>query len=221
MQEQGNAVAKQFNLGEGRMGEVFRLVRFGDLEGLFQEMSEPLPGAEPAPPRPGLDQPPHESPWPSEQLEHIFPTDIDQRIRLMGHHHLCAAAFEQLLQFPAFRLGYASLVDRLKPSPDVMIESIYGYDIFCYQCGYWSEEEGRCSTGWKNKITKDAAVFKQLDLRNGSLTRLEDLQRLLAGKVTLEDLEHFCGPGEWKCEFYALGICQTALQSLREKFNVA
>jgi len=221
LQEQANGVAEKFELGPGRMGEAFRLERFGDLEGLFQEMSIPLPGAEVTPQRPGLDQPVHASPWSSEQLEHIFPVDLDHRIRLMGHHHLCAAAFEQLLQFPAFRLGYANLVERLRPSPDVLIESIYGYDIFCYQCGYWDEEQGRCSTGWKNKITKDAAVLDHLGLRTGQVTPLADLQRLLAERVSPADLESFCGPGEWKCEFYLLGICQQAYQSIREKFGVA
>ncbi len=235
MQEQANAAAAQFELGEGRMGEVFRLERFGDLEPLFQEMSVPLEESastagtgKPADAvskamathRAGLDQPPHESPWSAEQLEQIFPVDLNEKIRLMGHHHLCAGAFEQLLKFPAFRLGYAHLVGRMQPSPDVLIESIYGYDIFCYQCGYWSEEEGRCSTGWKNKITKDAAVLKHLGLRTGDVTRLQDLQHLLAERVSYEDLERFCGPGDWKCEFYALGICQAAYAGLRQKYGI-
>jgi LmbE family N-acetylglucosaminyl deacetylase len=42
LQEQAKTVAKEFNLDEGRMGEVFRKERFGDLEPLFQSMSEPL-----------------------------------------------------------------------------------------------------------------------------------------------------------------------------------
>jgi LmbE family N-acetylglucosaminyl deacetylase len=235
MQEQANAVAAQFELGEGRMGEAFRLERFGDLEPLFQEMSVPIKESEPPTEgfrpsgttehnsiilRPGLDQTTHESPWSEEQLEHIFPVNLNEKISLMGHHHLCAGAFQQLLDFPAFQLGYANLVEHLKPSPDVIIESIYGYDLFCYQCGYWSEEEGRCSTGWKNKITKDAAVLEHLGLRTGDLTRLEHLQRLLAERVTYDDLERFCGPGDWKCEFYALGICQSAYTDLRHKFGI-
>lgn len=219
LQEQGNAVASAFNLGEGRMGEVFRYVRFGDLEELFQEMSEPLDNAEPVV-RPGVDLAEHGLRWPEAQIEAMFPADIDSRIRLMGHHHLCAGAFEQLLAFPAFRLGYAQLVERLKPSPELLIESIYGYDLFCYQCSYWSEEDGRCSTGWKNKISKDAAVLEHLGLRNGDLTRLQDLQRRLAEKVSPQDLERFCGPGEWKCEFYALGLCQAAYAALRQKYGV-
>jgi LmbE family N-acetylglucosaminyl deacetylase len=218
LQEQANAAARGFDLGEGRMGEVFRLVRFGDLEGLFQEMSEPMPDTEPVP-RPILDLPDHASPWSTDQLENIFPTDLERHIRLMGHHHLCAGAFEQLLAFPAFKLGYANLVERLKPSPETMIETIYGYDVFCYQCGYWSEEEGRCSTGWKNKITKDAAVLHHLGLQTGAVTSLKDLQRLLGERVSYADLEHFCGPGEWKCEFYALGICQAAYAGLRQKYG--
>jgi hypothetical protein len=140
----------------------------------------------------------------------------------MGHHHLCAGAFEELIAQPTFRIGYASLVDHFNPDPDLVIESIYGYDLFCYQCGFWSEDEGRCSTGWKNKITKDAAVLDHLGLKHGDKTRLEELQRLLAEKVPYEKLEFFCGPGgDWKCEFYALGVCQKAYAGLRNKFGIA
>ncbi len=220
MQEQANAVAKEFDLGEGRMGEVFRLVRFGDLEEMFQALSEPIPEAIAPVPRPGLDLPPHELPWSEKQVETIIPIDINQRIKLMGHHHLCAGAFDQLLSDPGFSSAYAALVSRLEPSPELEIESIYGYDVFCYQCSYWSEEEGRCSTGWKNKISKDAAVLNHLGLKTGQVTPFGQMQRLLAEKITPATLERFCAAGEWKCEFYILGVCQKAYASLRERFGI-
>jgi len=219
LQEQSKAVAAQAGWDtETCLGEAFRLVRFGDMEPLFQMMAEPLPEVEQvAPERPELEQP-HTSPWDAEQLEQIIPADVQTHMRLMGHHHLCAGAFDALIAQPTFRLGYANLVDRLHTDSDLKVESIYGYDVFCYQCGYWSEEEGRCSTGWKNKIRKDAAVLKLLGLRPGDITRLEDLQRLLAERVSYEQLEYFCGPGQWKCEFYALGVCQQSYAALRERF---
>jgi LmbE family N-acetylglucosaminyl deacetylase len=220
LQEQANAVAEAHDLGPGRMGELFRLVRFGDLEELFQMMSEPLPDAEEAPPRKSLDLPHHASPRSPEQLQHIFPRYMDRCIRLMGHHHLCAGAFEELFASPLFQAGYPDLVSRLQPSPEVLVESIYGYDLFCYLCSYWSEEEGRCVTGWQNKITKDAAVLSHLGLCTGQVTKLDDLQRRLAERVTPADLERFCGPGEWKCEFYLHGICQQGYARLRERFGI-
>ncbi len=220
LQEQGNAVAEAFDLGPGRMGEGFRLVRFGDLEPLFQEMSEPLPGAQDPPRRERLDLHGQGSPRSAERLAQIFSSDLDQRIRLMGHHHLCVGALEALCAVPVFAAAYADLLARLQPSPDLLVESIYGYDIFCYQCTYWSEQEGRCSTGWQNKITKDAAVLDHLGLRTGQVTRLADLQKLLAERVTPADLERFCGPGEWKCEFYMLGVCQKGYAELRERFGI-
>ncbi len=225
IQEKGNAAAKNFKsetlgMASGRMGEEFRLVRFGDLEGLFQELSEPLPGAEAPPKREMLDVAQKPLSRFSEQPEQIFPQDINQRIRLMGHHHLCIGAFEELIQVPAFRAAYSELISRVQPSPDLLIETIYGYDIFCYQCGFWSDDEGRCVTGWKNKITKDAAVLEHLGLRTGQVTRLADLQRLLAEKLTPADLERFCGAGEWKCEFYLLGVCQKGYEKLRKRFGI-
>jgi len=220
MQMQANAVAEQFELGPGRMGEAFRLERFGAFEELFQALSEPLLGAVEAPARASLDLPPHEPAWGPEQLEQIFPVNIRQRLSLMGHHHLCAGAFDELLSDPGFSAEYAELVARLDPSQPMEIESIYGYDVFCYQCGYWSEEEGRCSTGWKNKISKDAAVLKHLGLRTGQVNQLADLQQLLAEKVMPTDLEHFCAYGDWKCEFYILGACQKAYADLRARYGI-
>jgi hypothetical protein len=140
MQMQANAVAEQFNMGPGRMGEVFRLARFGDFEELFQAFAEPLPDAEEAPSREGLDLVPHAPPWTAEQMDQIFPQNVNQRLRLMGHHHLCAGAFEKLLQDPGFSAEFDELVSRLEPYPELEIESIYGYDLFCYQCSYWSED---------------------------------------------------------------------------------
>ena len=222
MQEQAKGVAIQADWDpETRLGEAFRLVRFGDMEPLFQMMAQPLEGVEQdAPVREDLDSP-VESPREDDLKDQVVPDDIDKKARLMGHHHLCAGAFAGLLAQPTFRLGYASLVDHLNPSPDMLVESIYGYDVFCYQCGYWSEEEGRCSTGWRNKIEKDAAVLRHLGLKPGDITRLEDLQRLLAEKVPYAKLEEFCGPsGQWKCEFYSLGVCQECYADLRQKFGL-
>ena len=121
---------------EMQLAEAFRLERFGDLEPLFQMMAEPLEGAEPAPVRAELEQV-HETPVDEQTAAHLIPLDIHERVRLMGHHHLCAGAFDELLAQPVFRLGYATLVEHLKPNPDLIVETIYGYGLFCYQCGYF------------------------------------------------------------------------------------
>jgi LmbE family N-acetylglucosaminyl deacetylase len=220
LQEGANAVAAEFKLGEGRMGEVFRLERFGDLEDLIQGMGEPIPGAEILI-SPGLDTPTS----PVQEITNLIssyplPTNLGERISIMGHHHLCAGAFDELLQSTPFRLAYTNLVQGLQPNPEMEVESIFGYDLFCYQCGYWSHEEGRCSTGWQNKLTKDAAVLEYLGIQPGETRKLEDLQRLLAEKITPQKLEFFCSAGEWKCESYLLGICQRGYARLRERFGI-
>lgn len=222
LQEQAKAVAVQAGMdGETCLAEAFRLVRFGDLEPLFQMMAEPLEGmAEAAPHRSSFEQV-HAMPENLRPVESILPANLGARVRLMGHHHLCAGAIEALIAQPAFRLMYADLVNALVPRPDLEVESIFGYDLFCYLCGYWSDADGRCSTGWQNKISKDAAVLQHLGLRPGEVTRLEDLQRMLAEKVSHQDLEAFCGPGQWKCESYALGMCQQAYAALRQKYGIA
>ncbi len=221
LQEQAKELAQAAGWDtEVCLAEAFRLERFGGLEPLFQMMAEPLEHAESGPVRAGLEKP-HESPLDERQQEHLIPQDIHERIRTMGHHHLCAGAFDELLKLPVFQLGYASLVEHLKPHPDLIVETVYGYGLFCYHCGYFSHEEGRCTTGWKNKITKDAAVLNHLGLKPGCQTRLEDLQKLLAEKVPYEKLEEFCGPGgTGKCEMYALGVCQRAYTRLREKYGI-
>jgi hypothetical protein len=55
MQARAKAIGEKYGLPPGSLAEEFRLVRFGDLEELFQGISEPLPGATPAPFREGLD----------------------------------------------------------------------------------------------------------------------------------------------------------------------
>jgi len=53
--EQAKAAAKSAGWPEGKMAEVFRLARFGDLEELFQLSGELLPGREEPPKRYSLD----------------------------------------------------------------------------------------------------------------------------------------------------------------------
>lgn len=55
MRQKGEAEAREAGLADGRLAESFRLVRFGAFEEFIQCESEPLPGAEPPVPRPGLD----------------------------------------------------------------------------------------------------------------------------------------------------------------------
>lgn len=219
LQEQANIVAAAFKLGEGRMGEVFRLERFGDLEELFQAMGEPMLNVSLVE-RPGLDFPSPPKPDPEEPPRSVLPVTINKRISIMGHHHLCAGAFGSLLNSTPFRLAYSNLVKELHPSPELEVQSIFGYDLFCYECDYWSDEEGRCSTGWKNKISKDMAVLDYLGIQIGAIRNLEELQRLLAEKITPDKLEYFCASGEWKCESYLLGICQKGYADLRKRFGV-
>ena len=102
-QEQANAVAAQFGMGPGRMGEAFRLVRFGDLEGFFQAMTEPIPGAEQSARRERLEVSRAESRVDENLRDRVLPDGPNERIHLMGHHHLCAGAFEELFALPAFR----------------------------------------------------------------------------------------------------------------------
>lgn len=221
LQEQAKELAQTAGWDtEVCLAEAFRMERFGDLEPLFQMMAEPLEGSEPGPEHAEFELP-HPTLPDEKQQAHLIPVDIHERIRLMGHHHLCAGAFDELLKLPVFQLAYASLVEHLKPHPDLIVETVYGYGFFCYHCGYFSHEEGRCTTGWINKVTKDVAVLDHLGLKPGSQTRMEDLQKLLAEKVNYEKLEEFCGPGgEGKCEMYALGACQKAYANLREKYGI-
>lgn len=56
VQEKGLACAEDAGFERGRLAEAYRLVRFGDQEGLFQQLAENLPDAPLPPRRPGLDQ---------------------------------------------------------------------------------------------------------------------------------------------------------------------
>jgi len=194
---------------------------FGQL-GVFPPDMENIPGSVGKGQQKSAEGPAPAAPWSKEELDLIFPKDMD-RLRLMGHHLLCMGSFEPLFKAaPEFQADYTEFVKRVKLLPDLKIETIYGYDTVCYQCGMnWLREEGRCKTGWTNKISKDIAVLKHLGMRTGEVIRLEDLQRLLAEKVAPEDLQRFCEAGEWKCPFYSLGVCQKAYAALRKQFDVS
>jgi hypothetical protein len=219
LQGQAHEVATRHGLPQGAMAEEFRLERFGGLEELFQEMSEPLPGAPPAPFRMGLDKastPPERGP---EQVESIFPCDCSRKVRLMGHHFLCLGAFQELKESDLFQAAYPEILARVRAAPDLEVEAIYGYDLFCYQCGFWSEAEGRCSTGWRDKLGKDAAVLAQLGIATGEVLTLAEVERRLAERIGPEGLERFCGPGPWRCEFKLLGKCQRGYERLKRKYG--
>jgi LmbE family N-acetylglucosaminyl deacetylase len=219
LQAQAKAVAARHGLPEGTLAEEYRLVRFGELEEIFQGMSVPIEGADAAPVREGLDRArPHPARSP-EQVESIFPCDSAGKVRLMGHHFLCVGAFEELATSTIFNAGYPDIIDRIKPAPDLKVEAIYGYDIFCYQCGFWSEDEGRCTTGWRDKLAKDTAVLKQLGIETGEVLTLAEVERRLAERIGPEGLERFCGPGPWRCEFKLLGKCRRGYERLRDKYR--
>jgi hypothetical protein len=219
LQGQAQEVATKHRLPQGTMAEEFRLERFGGLEALFQGMSEPIPGASAAPVREGLDKAPEPPPRDPAQVESIFPRDCARKVRLMGHHFLCIGAFEELRTSTLFSAGYPDILARIQPGPGLKVEAIYGYDLFCYQCGFWSEDEGRCTTGWRDKIAKDAAVLERLGIANGDVLTIEEVERRLAERVGPEGLEHFCGPGPWHCDFKLMGKCQRGYERLQEKYG--
>jgi LmbE family N-acetylglucosaminyl deacetylase len=77
VQEQAKAVAIEAGWdNETCLGESFRLVRFSDMEPLFQMMAEPLPGVEQTSPERKVFEQEHTSPWDAEQLEQINPADF-------------------------------------------------------------------------------------------------------------------------------------------------
>jgi len=217
LQGQAKEVAARNGLPHGTLAEEFRLSRFGGLEELFQGLSEPLPGAPPAPLREELDKVPEAPVRPPEKVARIFPCDIDRKVRLMGHHFLCLGAFDELKDSALFQAGYPDLLARLQAKPDLEVEAVYGYDLFCYQCGYWSEDEGRCTTGWRDKLSKDAAVLERLGIATGQVLTLAEVRRRLAERVGPEGLEHFCGRGEWFCDFKLMGRCQRAYERLQKE----
>lgn len=154
------------------------------------------------------------------ESKQVFPVDFGKRIRLMGHHHLCMMGYERLSDEELFRGAFAPLIEGIEMAPKLIVESIFGYDVFCYDCPHWSDEEGRCATGWQDKISKDAAVLAMLGIQVGSQHTLSEVQELLAKKITASKLAELCGPGEWECEWYGMGHCINGLKELKRRFGV-
>jgi len=148
------------------------------------------------------------------------PVDMGKKIRIMGHHHLCLVGWSRLVQADQFRKAYEKIIDDMSSAPDAIVETIFGYDIFCYVCPYWDDTEGRCSTGWRDKITKDAAVRELLGVHVGEERTLEEMERLLAENLTEEKFAELCGPDtEWTCEWYDSGLCVEGLRELKLRYT--
>jgi len=148
------------------------------------------------------------------------PVDLNKKLRIMGHHHLCLVGWNRLLNQDQFRMAYQRIIDDITAAPDAAVETIFGYDLFCYVCPYWDDAAGNCSTGWQNKITKDAAVRELLGVRVGEERTLKEMERLLAEKLTEERFAELCGPGtDWACEWYESGECLEGLRELKRKYN--
>jgi LmbE family N-acetylglucosaminyl deacetylase len=124
VQEQAKAVAIEAGWdNETCLGESFRLVRFGDMEPLFQMMAEPLPGVEQTSPERKVFEQEHTPPWDAEQFEQINPADFQSHIRLMGHHHLCACAFASVVI-----ILFGKFADQFDLSRTLLILT----------CGFWA-----------------------------------------------------------------------------------
>ena len=150
----------------------------------------------------------------------VLPTDVGDKLRLMGHHHLCMMGGDALRAQPEFKEGYAPLLEKIDARPDVTVETIFGYDVFCYDCPYWSDDEGRCSTGWQDKISKDAAVLDILGIKVGEQHTLEQMEERIARNLTVERFHQLCGPGEWECDFHPAGHCLDGLKALKRRYGV-
>jgi len=146
------------------------------------------------------------------------PVNLARKMSLMGHHHLCLLGFDALRNEPEFAGAYEAFIGDLSDDPNTVIETIYGYDVFCYVCPYWTDEEGRCTTGWLDKIEKDAEVRRLLDIHVGEEHTLEDIRRRLAHAIDEERFAELCGPDRYECAWYPLGHCLDGLRKLREKY---
>lgn len=128
--------------------------------------------------------------------------------------------YERLIKEEQFSGAYAPLIEGLRVEPDLVVESIFGYDFFCYDCPYWTDDEGRCVTGWQDKISKDAAGLDLLGIKVGAQHTLSELQELLARRITVQKFGELCGPGEWECDWYPMGHCLSGLKELKHRFGL-
>lgn len=137
-------------------------------------------------------------------------------LRFRPHHFLCTVGFEGHGYSEEFVKNYRRLADALRADPQagdgMKIEVVSSTDSICLPCP--NRQGTLCTT--EEKIRKlDQAHAEVLGITPGQVLTWGEAKRQIAEKMTDEAFDRSCAPCSWK----TIGLCATALKTLRREFG--
>ena len=132
-------------------------------------------------------------------------------MRLRAHHLLCLLGYRGLGYSPEFVANMDGIAERLRSSPETLIEIVCQPDDICSCCPFFGEKgceyEGPSSE--KNRRGQDKAVIERLNIKAGDKLNWLEVRGMIRRAISLQDLEKICQD----CQWLPLGYCVEGLRS--------
>ncbi len=131
-------------------------------------------------------------------------------LRLRGHHILCLHGWRGIGYSADFTANMHSICDRLKSSPDMLVQVLDSPDDICASCPHVSN--ARCVRSGdesEDRISrKDAAILHILDLAPGDRLTARELFTLASERFGEDGLRGVCG----SCRWFGFGWCEQGIR---------
>ncbi len=133
-------------------------------------------------------------------------------LQFRPHHYLCALGFRGKGYSPSFVANFQEIVNRLRgPGGDqINIQTVPYTDSICAPCP--NRQELSCLEQKKISML-DQAHFEALEINEGQQLTWGEAKQRIKDKIDLKVFHRICKGCNWK----ALGICETALNELRNE----
>ncbi|MFC4777253.1 DUF1284 domain-containing protein [Paenibacillus sp. GCM10023252] len=128
-------------------------------------------------------------------------------IRLRGHHLLCLLGFRGMGYSEAFCNNMSVIYERLRESPETLIEIVVGPDDLCRF--YPADKPNHCEGG---VMEQDQEVLAKLGLQPGYIGAWSNVTSQVAMQVLPSDISHLCAGCPWE----SYGVCQEGVGLVAE-----
>ena len=132
-------------------------------------------------------------------------------MRLRAHHLLCLLGFRGLGYSPEFVANMDGIAERLRSSPETLIEIVCQPDDICSSCPFFGEKgcEHKGPSSEKKRRGQDTAVIERLNIKAGEKLNWLEVRERIRRAISLQDLEKICQD----CQWLPLGYCVEGLRS--------
>ena len=133
-------------------------------------------------------------------------------MKLRGHHLICLLGFRGLGYSPEFVANMDGIAERLRSSPETLIEIVCQPDDICSYCPFFGEKgcEHKGPSSEKNRRGQDKAVIERLNIQAGERLGWLEVEERLCTAINPQDLNVICRD----CQWLPLGYCAEGLKEL-------